>query len=315
MEKVIAKRTLRGSYYENRSFDREKNIILKRRKIKEPANTFMSKFKERIIYRFYIKAIIALAVFCLIFLINIFKLEYVTNSNLSKKIITEFNINKSYKEIISKVESITLIAYNQIKDFIPNKVKQETEKLVETIKIKFNKNYILLNKEVKIYESLKLKSVGASVDTTYGLLRNTTQVQSQELFYIKENNILFAKPTTGIITSPFGEREVIFKDIDSYHYGIDIANKEGTSVYSSIDGEVTYVGNNKYNGNYVEVTNKKVVTKYCHLKKHTVNKNDKIKQGDLIGYMGNTGYSTGPHLHFEVVINGVKTDPAKIIKF
>ena len=120
-------------------------------------------------------------------------------------------------------------------------------------------------------------------------------------------------PTNGTVSSSFGAREVIFEDIDSYHTGVDIANKKGTSIFSSTDGTVTKVANNKYNGNFVEITNGKLVTKYAHMDRVSIKQGAEVKAGDLIGYMGETGYATGPHLHFEVVIDSIKIDPGKVL--
>ena len=76
---------------------------------------------------------------------------------------------------------------------------------------------------------------------------------------------------------------------------------------------MTKVANNKYNGNFVEITNGKVVTKYAHMDSISIKYGTEVKAGDLIGYMGETGYATGPHLHFEVVVDSVKIDPAKVL--
>ena len=82
---------------------------------------------------------------------------------------------------------------------------------------------------------------------------------------------------------------------------------------ASTDGTVTKVANNKYNGNFVEITNGKVVTKYTHMDSVSIQNGVNVKAGDVIGKMGETGYATGPHLHFEVVIDNVKIDPAKVL--
>jgi len=82
---------------------------------------------------------------------------------------------------------------------------------------------------------------------------------------------------------------------------------------ASTNRVVTKVANNIYNGNFVEITNGKVITKYAHMDSVSIKNGIAVKAGDVIGKMGETGYATGPHLHFEVVVDGVKIDPAKVL--
>ena len=130
---------------------------------------------------------------------------------------------------------------------------------------------------------------------------------------IKETKTKFIKPVSGTITSHYGAREVIFEGIDSYHTGTDIAAKTGTKVVSSIEGKVTRAAYNQYNGNFVEVTNGKIATIYCHMSKLSVKVGDKVKAGNKIGEVGSTGLSTGPHLHFEILFDGTKVDPEMVL--
>ncbi len=187
-----------------------------------------------------------------------------------------------------------------------NKEKQEVEIYEEVSNSKGE------NKEVKVYE--EILGVGASVEEKkYITAVSSLSIESNIVDKIKATGIKFVKPTTGTITSNFGAREVIFNDIDSYHTGVDIANKKGTKVVSSIEGKVTTASNNKYNGNYVIVENGDIRTIYCHLNKITVKKGTKVKAGTKIGEMGTTGYSTGPHLHFEIEYKGEKINPRLVV--
>ena len=68
-----------------------------------------------------------------------------------------------------------------------------------------------------------------------------------------------------------------------------------------------------YNGNYIEITNGKIITKYCHMDKLLVKEGKKVKLGEKIGLVGSTGLSTGPHLHFEILYDGIKVNPQKVI--
>ena len=114
-------------------------------------------------------------------------------------------------------------------------------------------------------------------------------------------------PVSGIITSRFGNRE----SIRSYgHTGLDIAAPTGTPIKAAADGTVEFSG---YSGGYgylVKLDNGKgVETYYGHCSELYVSTGEKVKAGDVIAAVGSTGNSTGPHLHFEVVVDGTEVDP------
>lgn len=96
----------------------------------------------------------------------------------------------------------------------------------------------------------------------------------------------------------------------SPHYGVDLATPVGTSVLGTGDGVVTRVGDHPYAGKYVDIRhNGSLSTRYLHLSRVLVNKGQRIKRGQEIARSGNTGRSTGPHLHFEFRIDGRPVDP------
>jgi murein DD-endopeptidase MepM/ murein hydrolase activator NlpD len=95
------------------------------------------------------------------------------------------------------------------------------------------------------------------------------------------------------------------------HYGVDIAAPHGTPVRAAADGVVRATGKYWPRGRYVEITHKNgYTTNYYHLYKDAVRDGQKVERGDIIGYEGDTGNSTGPHLHFEIRKYGVAKDPA-----
>ena len=126
---------------------------------------------------------------------------------------------------------------------------------------------------------------------------------------------LFKRPTRGRVTSKMGFRIDPFTRKLAYHMGIDIANSIGTPIYAAQYGRVVYTG---YKGNYgktvIIVHPQGYKTLYAHLHKITVKRGEAIQQGEKIGLLGNTGRSTGPHLHFEVHQHGKILDPLKVIK-
>jgi murein DD-endopeptidase MepM/ murein hydrolase activator NlpD len=97
------------------------------------------------------------------------------------------------------------------------------------------------------------------------------------------------------------------------HRGIDYAAKTGTPVVAAGDGKVTHSTYNKYNGNYVFIQHGNgIVTKYLHFSKRAVKRGQRVKQGQLIGKVGATGLASGPHLHYEFLLNGVHRNPRTV---
>ncbi|MEZ5472258.1 MAG: peptidoglycan DD-metalloendopeptidase family protein [Marinicella sp.] len=97
------------------------------------------------------------------------------------------------------------------------------------------------------------------------------------------------------------------------HRGIDYRAPTGTPVYAAGSGTVTHSAYNKYNGNYVFIKHPSgIVTKYLHFSKRAVKKGTRVKQGQTIGYVGSTGLSTAPHLHYEFIYNGVHRNPRTV---
>jgi murein DD-endopeptidase MepM/ murein hydrolase activator NlpD len=98
------------------------------------------------------------------------------------------------------------------------------------------------------------------------------------------------------------------------HKGIDYAAARGTPVHATGKGRVIEAGYSRANGNYVVIKHgESFVTKYLHLHKKQVAKGQRVRQGQIIGQVGSTGYATGPHLHYEFMLNGVHRDPRTIL--
>ena len=123
---------------------------------------------------------------------------------------------------------------------------------------------------------------------------------------------LFLYPVKGRITSGFGYRKDPFTGRKSMHYGIDIANKKGTSVKATLDGKVLKCGTSLVYGKYIIIKHHGgYQSLYAHLNKYLVRKGQNVDQGEIIAELGNTGRSTGPHLHFSIYANQKPVDPLK----
>lgn len=122
------------------------------------------------------------------------------------------------------------------------------------------------------------------------------------------------RPTTGWVTSRFGYRTSPFTGIRQFHSGLDIATRQGTPVIAPADGAITFAGPEGLMGNMVTIQHGHgIVTRYGHLSKILKKAGDKVNRGEVIAHVGNTGLSTGPHLHYEVLVSGVQVNPAKYI--
>lgn len=119
------------------------------------------------------------------------------------------------------------------------------------------------------------------------------------------------KPT---ISSKFGMRKDPFTSETRFHSGVDIAAERGTEIKAAMSGEVVMSCKMPDYGNVVAVDHGKgIVTVYAHNEKNLVKLGDQVEKGDIIGRVGSTGRSTGPHLHFEVRKNGTKIDPMEFM--
>lgn len=121
-------------------------------------------------------------------------------------------------------------------------------------------------------------------------------------------------PVAGRITSNFGWRVHPITGEQSFHRGVDLAVPKGTPVHTIGDGVVTWAGNRGHSGQTVIVRhNDGSESIYGHLEKIQVAEGSTISSGQVLGLSGNTGRSTGPHLHFEILSGGHAVDPARLI--
>ncbi len=144
----------------------------------------------------------------------------------------------------------------------------------------------------------------------YHLLLNTIQ----EMKKIQDATPCISPVTEGRISSNFGYRESPFKEAKEFHSGLDISSRKGTPVLATADGFVVFAGYNGDLGKQVVIDHGfGIVTTYGHLSEFKVKVGQKVKRGAVIAKVGNTGRSTGPHLHYEVRLNNIPINPKKYI--
>ncbi|MBI2399713.1 MAG: M23 family metallopeptidase [Deltaproteobacteria bacterium] len=168
--------------------------------------------------------------------------------------------------------------------------------------------------------------VGELVDKMRSDLMNLEHIAStqEESFtelkdYLAKRSVMLAStpsilPAKGWVTSNYGSRVSPFTGTPQHHTGMDIANRIGTPVSASADGIVVQAGKDASLGKFVVISHGYgIKTTYGHLSELSVNAGQKVKRGAQIGQMGNTGRSTGPHLHYAVSVNGLNVNPEKYI--
>lgn len=122
-------------------------------------------------------------------------------------------------------------------------------------------------------------------------------------------------PVPGSITSRFGKRKDPINKKSAFHPGVDIRGKRGEKIYATADGVVIKAFRNGGYGNYVLIDHGNgYTTSFAHMQKYLVQKGDRIVRGQVIGLIGNSGRSTGPHLHYEIALDDKVINPHKFMK-
>ncbi|HTW59250.1 MAG TPA: M23 family metallopeptidase [Terriglobales bacterium] len=148
------------------------------------------------------------------------------------------------------------------------------------------------------------------VGLTLGLTRNATTAD-----WFKANSAPNLWPVDGQITASFGERIDPFNGEGAFHSGVDISSAYGTAVIAPADGIVTFADELGGYGRAIMINHGNgISTRYGHLSGFAVTAGQAVHRGDVIGYIGTSGRSTGPHLHYEVRINDTPVNPYKYLR-
>ncbi len=206
------------------------------------------------------------------------------------KLIKLFSFDLDFQRDIRKNTKVS-VSYelNQIKD--SNKLEYK------------DINYALISIDGKDLEYFKFKTSDGYVDY---FNRDGKNVKKS----------LLKTPLDGArISSNYGMRKHPISGFNKMHKGVDFAAPTGTPVYAGGNGIIEYVGNNGGYGKYIRIRhNNEYKTAYAHLSKYKngIAKGVRVNQGDIIGYVGNTGNSTGPHLHYEIIFQNKHINPLKL---
>ena len=176
-----------------------------------------------------------------------------------------------------------------------------------------------LEGELSFQDQTIISSMNRSLDR----LKTDVNIQErsfQELVeYLEDQKSLLAStpsiwPVKGWLTSTFGYRSSPFTGRREMHKGLDIATRSGTPIIAPADGLVVFAGREGGFGNMIILDHGYgITTRYGHCSSIDAKLGQKIKRGDVIARIGSTGRSTGPHVHYEVAVNGVSVNPSRYI--
>ena len=176
-----------------------------------------------------------------------------------------------------------------------------------------------LEGELSFQDQTIISSMNKSMD------RFKTEVTIQErsfqelVEYLEDQKSLLKStpsiwPVKGWLTSTFGYRSSPFTGRRELHKGLDIATRSGTPIIAPADGLVVFAGREGGFGNMIVVDHGYgITTRYGHCSSLEAKLGQKVKRGDVIARIGSTGRSTGPHVHYEVAVNGVSVNPSRYI--
>ena len=215
--------------------------------------------------------------------------------------------NKDYiftQEFIGKLNEYNINLGAKVTEFFSKILADETKK-------ENNKDFNIVNENSETVSNLEENSQKIVANENLESSLNEMDLDVENL----KNAYSFINPITGIVSSKFGSRESEYQKVTGYHTGVDVAAEEGTIIKASMEGIVELVSSEGDYGNHINIRSNNVSTLYAHCTKNIEKEEQIVGQGQEIGAVGNTGNSTGPHLHFEIRIDDRFVDPLKILTF
>ncbi|MCY6372113.1 M23 family metallopeptidase [Clostridium ganghwense] len=258
------------------------------------------------IYKFEKKVHFIIVILITLILCLVFYLEYKPNAY-------EIRMNNECIAYVKNIEAFEA----SIKD-LEKELNKKFKKFKFTDKFTYSKIHIeykyLTSKndiEKNIINNSKTKVEPIEIKKTTEIKKSTQIKQNtvkEKAKVAATNKIRLLRPCNGRVSSSFGMRN------GKMHKGMDIANHMGSTIHSAYDGVVSYAGWISGYGKVIKIDHGGgLETTYAHCSSINVKKNQHVKKGDKIGEVGSTGRSTGPHVHFEVRVNGVPQNPAKYV--
>ena len=246
-------------------------------------------------------------------------LEASDNLNMNTKggvYIYQVKRHNSYSDIFLNSQQLLTIEYKD-KYFLIYAIPYESKLGKNSLEIKINNkvSYLSFNVEEKtfdtqnIYVDSKYIKPGSDSQKRINLERNNLRT-AKDTWYDESPDLKFIIPADGIVTGKFGTKRFYNGKEGSFHNGLDVAAEKGSPIISPSKGKVILTGNYYYNGKFIVIDHGKGLKSiFIHLDDILVEEGEVISKGDLIGKIGNTGKSTGPHLHWSLLLNKTYVDP------
>jgi murein DD-endopeptidase MepM/ murein hydrolase activator NlpD len=152
--------------------------------------------------------------------------------------------------------------------------------------------------------------VNAASNIQAEINKKMEDLKKQMQTVVGTGNLIWPTPSCSKVSSPYGQRLHPIYHTYRMHSGIDISAKYGANIVAADSGVVIISEYSSSYGNYIVISHGSgVTTLYAHMSSRSKQVGDKVNQGDSIGKVGSTGASTGPHLHFEISVNGSRKNP------
>lgn len=262
--------------------------------------------------------------------------KYLEANNFNREDVKSINITTNGKYIEANARLYELSQVDEMAEKILDLYNKENNRIVN-IELKISKKEILEISPTTIIkptgtlylgESKTIKGISGSKEVISILTYKNSDIISrnkikEKIIVMPKDTIIYrgtknpvvegmaflSKPSRGYISSNYGSRW------GGVHHGIDIAGKIGEPIGAAFEGTVIEVKYSPIYGNYIKIKHDcGIETIYGHCSKVTTKEGVKVKRGEVIGKIGSTGKSTGPHLHFELRVNGEAINPTKYIK-
>lgn len=190
---------------------------------------------------------------------------------------------------------------------------------LKTVEGEFRQLFSLESRD-EVLENVDTSFIGSlEIPDLIDELQNTINTVEEIKDYLRTQKDIYVAtpkgyPASGRITSKYGKRKDPFSGEITFHSGIDISSRLGSPVRATADGIVSHSGWTNKSGFVVVIEHGLgFSTLYAHNKSNAVKIGNRVKRGDIIGYVGSTGKSTGPHVHYEVWMNGKTVDARKYV--
>ncbi len=251
----------------------------------------------------------------LVFGFNIFLWAKHSRNSASKVNIEKLAQQLEFNEILAESLKTTLSEYSalskDVRDFadLPPIPAEKFSYGIGGPQLPSDSEHLLMAKSRNI--TYKLDSLINAAKTERAALIETREVfEANKKRYANTPSI---SPMQGYISSGFGKRLDPFTGVWKMHEGIDICARKGTPVYATADGRVSFAGWYHGYGKMIKLSHLGYETRYGHLNDISVKPGERVQRGEQIGTCGNTGYTTGVHLHYEVRLGGRPVDPKQYI--